>query len=511
MVLNLLWLAPLVFAYFPRRFLWKLNPAGGKIVMTSAFSLPTFFFSLLLQLLAATLLFETNTPSRYTAAATVVSAHDLFLPSSQLLNFGQLILFFSLKSIATMKPTVELAVAAPVRGMVSIARLAGRTPSRIRHRTVHRHIHLHQHVHQQQPPHFLPEVILAANASPRTPTQANITSPTPANVTSPTPANITSPASLTSNATKFDDDDDYILVTDKEPNSPSTSSAVILRDFPAAASLSLASAARSTQGVSPQPKVPTLEERLLYPRPLLCFGSFGDKEGKFDHPSNLAVLSEGKIAVHDQNNQRVQILDTKGNYLAHFPASVVYIAHDSKRKEIIVLDYVQFRFFDDNGKFVRSLSAPNQGKSGLAADPQGNYLFVTNSRVHVVDNTGKEILSFGNKGNGEGEFSHPKAVGVLSTGEIVVADLSRVQIFTPGGKFLRVAKRHTDNNWAPQIFVDKDDNIYCTGFCIVEVFRADGTAVGRITTGRSNPAGISVDQDSKVFVSFPQEHQIRVY
>lgn len=61
-----------------------------------------------------------------------------------------------------------------------------------------------------------------------------------------------------------------------------------------------------------------------------------------------------------------------------------------------------------------------------------------NSRVVKFSKEGKYLLEWGTKGNKEGEFNIPHALSLDKEGNVYVADRenSRIQVFTPIGKFL---------------------------------------------------------------------------
>ena len=62
-----------------------------------------------------------------------------------------------------------------------------------------------------------------------------------------------------------------------------------------------------------------------------------------------------------------------------------------------------------------------------------------NSRVAKVDKDGNWVKSWGEPGNGPGQFSVPHSIGVDDSGNIYVADRGngRIQVFDGDGKFLR--------------------------------------------------------------------------
>jgi NHL repeat-containing protein len=65
-----------------------------------------------------------------------------------------------------------------------------------------------------------------------------------------------------------------------------------------------------------------------------------------------------------------------------------------------------------------------------------------NSRVGKVDKNGKWLMSWGEPGEGEGQFHTPHSIATDAQGNVYVADRGngRIQVFNGDGKFLRVIK-----------------------------------------------------------------------
>ena len=65
-----------------------------------------------------------------------------------------------------------------------------------------------------------------------------------------------------------------------------------------------------------------------------------------------------------------------------------------------------------------------------------------NSRVGKVDKNGKWLMSWGEPGEGEGQFHTPHSIATDAAGNVYVADRgnARIQVFDGNGKFLRIIK-----------------------------------------------------------------------
>ncbi len=80
---------------------------------------------------------------------------------------------------------------------------------------------------------------------------------------------------------------------------------------------------------------------------------------------------------------------------------------------------------------------------GLDVDVEGNIYVADmgNFRVQKFDKTGKYLLTFGRKGQGPGEFDLPTTVHIEEkTGNVLVQDMSAIEVFAPDGKPIRAIR-----------------------------------------------------------------------
>jgi DNA-binding beta-propeller fold protein YncE len=82
-----------------------------------------------------------------------------------------------------------------------------------------------------------------------------------------------------------------------------------------------------------------------------------------------------------------------------------------------------------------------------------------NARVHKFSSDGRLLFSFGEPGSGPGQFQVPHGIAVDRQGTVYVADRenSRIQLFTPDGRFL---SEWTDVARPCQIFIDEAGNVF---------------------------------------------------
>jgi DNA-binding beta-propeller fold protein YncE len=111
---------------------------------------------------------------------------------------------------------------------------------------------------------------------------------------------------------------------------------------------------------------------------------------------------------------------------------------------------------------VRRAAQPFHYPTNLALSLAGE-MYVSdgygNARVHKFAADGRLLLSWGEPGSGPGQFNLPHGIAVDRHGTVYVADRenSRVQLFTPEGKFLAA---WTDVARPCQVCVDAADNVY---------------------------------------------------
>ena len=188
-------------------------------------------------------------------------------------------------------------------------------------------------------------------------------------------------------------------------------------------------------------------------RRIQTIGGFGEAAGRFRDPEGLA-RGDGRLAVADTGNDRIQIFDERGAPLAVFGARG---------------------------------SAPGELREPAGLDLRGELLAVAergNDRVQVFAADGGALLAFGRHGRGAGELDRPSAVAWLADGGMAVADTGnqRVQVFDAQGAFVRAF-----GTWGalPGTFAGPAGLAEAGGFLYVvdrdnhrvQVFEEDGTLV----------------------------------
>ena len=145
---------------------------------------------------------------------------------------------------------------------------------------------------------------------------------------------------------------------------------------------------------------------------LQSFGTQGSGHGQFKYPQGVTVDSEGNILVADTGNQCIQKFATTGEFLTavgtkgsgplqfNLPSDVTFNATNHK---VYVVDY-------------------------------------WNHRVQVLNSDLTFSSTFGKEGSGKGQFKYPWSIACDSTGNVYLTDSMNhhIQVFTAGGKFLRM-------------------------------------------------------------------------
>ncbi|XP_059081324.1 tripartite motif-containing protein 2-like isoform X3 [Tigriopus californicus] len=182
--------------------------------------------------------------------------------------------------------------------------------------------------------------------------------------------------------------------------------------------------------------------------PVISFGSKGNKDKGFMQPCNVAVDSMNNVYVIDTGNSRIKRLSSTLDFQDHIHnsslegRSVTGICMGRNEESLMVINWRSKTVAEINmntGETVSSFTHDNFVEPiDVALNNEGHVLVADNGfgSILVFDVSGELLHTIGSKGSGKGQFKDISAVCVSATGEIVVAD-SRIQVFSPEGKFLR--------------------------------------------------------------------------
>jgi len=220
------------------------------------------------------------------------------------------------------------------------------------------------------------------------------------------------------------------------------------------------------------------------------FGSTGKRQGEFHKPRDIAVSEKtGSIAVADQDNKRIQMFSSDGNFVREIvlnsePYSLAFTEVGDVLTCFLFSDDNKLCLFTEGGQFIRHISDSqcsypyhlSVGSDGrvITCDWEGNKIkvlspdgkdlllsfsapgcdlypcctvyhqdkfFVCYSGAHCVkvfNNTGVYLYDIGSEGSSDGQLSRPTGLAVDKLNRLIVCDRGneRLKLFTLDGKFV---------------------------------------------------------------------------
>jgi DNA-binding beta-propeller fold protein YncE len=170
-------------------------------------------------------------------------------------------------------------------------------------------------------------------------------------------------------------------------------------------------------------------------------------EGLFTRPHGITIGPDDTVYCSDDLDHTVRKFTLDGRLLLTLGTSGRPSATGA-----ISMDY----------RSILRAGPPFHYPTNLALSPEGE-LYVTdgygNARVHKFTADGRLLFSWGEPGDSPGQFRIPHGIAVDRRGIVYVADRenSRLQLFTPDGKYL---DEWTDVARPCQVFIDGPGNIY---------------------------------------------------
>ena len=183
------------------------------------------------------------------------------------------------------------------------------------------------------------------------------------------------------------------------------------------------------------------------------FGSYGWREGEFDYPNDVA-LSLDTLYVADTGNNRIQYCNLV-NRIFYPLAPSEEIQFDApegicvgRDAEVFVVDTLNHRWHQFSRNFTPVFSMGSFGGSqeqfwnptDIVVNPNGTVYVVDtgNHSIKSYDFSGNPIHAWGEKGDALGQFREPKRIALDHWNYLYVTDSGnrRIQVFTPEGNAL---------------------------------------------------------------------------
>ena len=238
--------------------------------------------------------------------------------------------------------------------------------------------------------------------------------------------------------------------------------------------------------------------------PVITFGREGKYlsswgEGLFDWPHAISVDKEDNLWVVDRDRGQVFKFTPQGELL-------LTIGTKGHRSDTGVDPE------DSSSKAYQKVTQPGEPfnrPTGVAVAPSGE-IFVSdgyaNCRIHKFSPKGEHLLSWGEPGDGDGQFNLPHGIFIDRQGRVVVADREndRIQVFTQEGELIGICP--TRLNGPAAIYMDDEDVAYVAEhnrglICILTLRGERKTQWGSLNNYRCH--GISVDSHGDIYVVQP--------
>lgn len=260
--------------------------------------------------------------------------------------------------------------------------------------------------------------------------------------------------------------------------------------------------------------------------------SGSEEKAALYRPLAVACADDGRVAVADPGNHAVRLYDAATNRHLRLaeglkaPAGLAFV----DRRLVVADAEAQALFaFDADGKATAlGVSVPPLSRpAGLAYDAVGRRLFVvdvTQHRVHVLPLTGAPASSFGERGEGPGQFNFPTHAA-FAQGKLYVTDSlnARVQVFDGALRFERslggLGDTPGDSPRPKGVAVDAKGTVWLVdgAFDVVQAFDANGelvAVVGGAGVGPGKlwlPGGAAVDRQGRLWLADTWNQRVQVF
>ena len=243
----------------------------------------------------------------------------------------------------------------------------------------------------------------------------------------------------------------------------------------------------------------------------------------------VACDSRDRVYVASRSEHQLVIFDREGNFIETWGEGILKNAHGiyiDDEDNVYCTEWEEHcvHKFNSSGELVMTLGtpgtpAPNDGDpfnkpTDLVVVP-GGEIFVTdgyvNARVHKYSHDGELLFSWGDHGDGPGQFNLSHCIRIDRHERLWVCDLEnrRIQIFDTNGKFL---EERTGLDRPNMVFFDPvEEVVYVTELDYqVSIHTLNGDLITRWGGGkagdgpgefRGGPHGLWVDSRGDIYVA----------
>ena len=237
-------------------------------------------------------------------------------------------------------------------------------------------------------------------------------------------------------------------------------------------------------------------------------GSYGEADGEFANPHGVAIDSEGNVYVSERSGLRIQKFDPDGNFIAKWGSEGTGDGQFQHLHDIAI-------GLGGNGE--------TESQSGI-----NEFVYTTDTELFNVQKfttEGDFITSWGNEGEGDGQFASLESLDVDTQGNVYVADYdnNRIQKFTSDGVFIYAwgseGSEQGQFDGPAGLAVDNEDNVYVTDVNNhrVQKFTSNGELIaswgneGEGDGQFNQPEGIDVDPLGRVIVADTGNNRIQIF